>query len=595
MKSRVCICTGKKEAIVSKIKTTGAKLTVQTLETLPVSFTFGIPGVQNTEIYDEISRSKHIRPVLVTHEGGGSFMADAVSRTSEGIGVLLIVPSAGVTHAMSGIAEAFLAGIPMLVITGGIRRDTGKSFQLHDWDQHRALAPSTKKTFLVEKTEDIVPTLYQAYKIAVSDEPGPVMVEIPADLQLFQKEIPEPDFTPPAISPKKPDPAQVETAADMIVQAEHPCIFLGWGANRARQTAIAISELLDAPVATTLQGLSVFPGDHPLHAGMGFGKHAVPASENAFKHCDLLLAVGTRFAEIPTGSFGMETPENLIHVDVNPQVFNKNYPAKLTIEGDAQEVLSAVHDALVKKGCPSRKKGTSIREQIRKNKEEYIDSWLLEKTKTVNPAVFFKHLRNSLAPDAIVAADDGNHTFLTAELFPVYRTGNFISPTDFNCMGYCIPAAIGAKLANPDKQVVGIVGDGAFLMTGLEMITATVQNAGVVYFLFHDGELSQISQAQEIPYNRKTCTILGKISAKGVADATGAAWFSVKTNEEAEEIIPMALKEADRGRPVLVDMAVDYSRRTRFTKGVVKTVLSRFPMGDKFRFIGRAVVRRFTG
>jgi acetolactate synthase-1/2/3 large subunit len=212
----------------------------------------------------------------------------------------------------------------------------------------------------------------------------------------------------------------------------------------------------------------------------------------------------------------------------------------------------------------------------------------------VNPALFFEELRRQLKDDAITVVDDGNHTFLAAELFEVRRPRSFISPTDFNCMGYCVPASIGAKLVHPGRQVVGIVGDGAFLMTGLELLTATVEGTGVACFVFHDGELSQISQGQEIPYNRKTCTVLGPLRLEGVALATGATFLALETNADLPGVIAEALAAAAEGRPVLVDVRIDYSKRTRFTQGVVKTVLKRMPLGDKFRFIGRALVRKLT-
>ncbi|TVQ14891.1 MAG: hypothetical protein EA364_03420 [Balneolaceae bacterium] len=194
-----------------------------------------------------------------------------------------------------------------------------------------------------------------------------------------------------------------------------------------------------------------------------------------------------------------------------------------------------------------------------------------------------------------MALDDGNHTFLAAELFPVHRSKHLICPTDFNCMGYCVPAAIGAKLANPGKQVVGIVGDGAFMMTGTELITASVNGLGVTIFVFHDGELSQISQGQQIPYNRKTCTVLGDFKPEGIAMATGAAFYSLNTNDEIERTIADALAMAGTGRPVVVDVRIDYSKHTRFTKGVVQTNLKRFSLGEKIRFIGRALLRKISG
>ncbi|OQY52259.1 MAG: acetolactate synthase large subunit [Desulfobacteraceae bacterium 4572_88] len=577
------------------MKKSGAYLCVYALEQLPVTHTFGIPGLQSTEIYDELNNSQKIRPVLVTHEGGGAFMADAISRTTQTIGTLVIVPSAGVTHAMSGIGEAFLDGIPMLIISGGTRRDIDKSYQLHQWDQHRVLAGVTKKTFLIREHQEIVPTIFEAYQIATSGEPGPVFVEIPVEIQMYLGEVDE----LPTFQPKESDPAiknaDIQDALALLKNSSAPGMFLGWGCRDYTELAIELAELLEAPVATTLQGLSVFPATHPLHVGMGFGPSAVPAAENAFKDCDCLLAMGTRFGEIPTGSFGVSVPENLIHSDINAEVFNKNFPAKVCIEGDAGDVLSALLAALKKDGFQSNRSKETLRDQILKDKSDYQKEWKKSRKDRVNPALFFEMLRAKLADDAITVVDDGNHTFLAAELFPVYRSRHFISPTDFNCMGYCVPGAIGAKLTNPEKQVVGIVGDGAFLMTCMEILTASSYSAGVVYFVFYDGELSMISQGQEIPYNRKTCSVLGDIRLEGVAQATGAAFLRICKNEETDSVITEALEIATKGRPVIVDVKVDYSKRTRFTKGVVKTVLKRFPLGDKIRFIGRAVMRKVTG
>jgi acetolactate synthase-1/2/3 large subunit len=191
--------------------------------------------------------------------------------------------------------------------------------------------------------------------------------------------------------------------------------------------------------------------------------------------------------------------------------------------------------------------------------------------------------------------DDGKHTFLTAELFPVRRPGGFISPTDFNCMGYCVPAALGAKLANPDRQVAGIVGDGAFLMTGMELLTGVTHDLGVMVFVFHDGELGQISQFQSIPLNRKTCTVLADYKVKGIAEATGAHFLPMPHDGAIDDVIDEALAVSATGRPVLIDVNIDYSRRTRLTKGVVKTNLSRFSTGEKFRFLTRAAKRHLFG
>src|SRR5262245_34583419 len=210
---------------------TAAWLARQAFEQLGIRLTFGIPGVHNTELYDEFGASESITPVLVAHEGGGAFMADAVSRTGAGVGALLIVPAAGVTHAASGIGEAFLDGIPMIVLAGGIRRDLGRAYQLHDMDQHALLAPITKGRWRVERHADVIPAIHEAWRLATSGEPGPVFVEIPVNLQLMPGEAGEvPAFRPAPPTGNRAAAADVGRAASLLAGASHPAIFCGWGA-----------------------------------------------------------------------------------------------------------------------------------------------------------------------------------------------------------------------------------------------------------------------------------------------------------------------------------------------------------------------------
>ncbi len=597
------------------MKKSGAHLVVYALEQIGVRKTFGIPGVHNTEIYDHLNSSPHIEPILVTHEGAGAFMADAVSRTTNSIGTMVIVPAAGMTHALSGIGEAFLDGIPMLIISGGTRRDTGKSYQLHQLDMGKILDNITKKYFLVKKHADIIPSIFNAYKIAMEGEPGPVFVEIPLELQMFHEDVgtlPKfPGLNIPKfidVIPEKgekslsafadSDLAQkslVQAAVDLLLKAKNPGLYVGWGAVDAFKETKKIAEFIGAPVSTTLQGLSAFPANHPLHTSLGFGPSATPAGQNAFKNCDCLLAVGVRFSELATGNFGMKTPENLIHIDINAEVFNKNYNAKITIEGDSKQVLLAIIKEMASRN-KSPKNYSVLANEIKKDKEEYKKSWLKKANEQmVSPGFFFHTLRNSLNDDAIVVTDDGNHTFLTAELFPIHTPRHFISPTDFNCMGYGVPAAIAAKLMNKSKQVIAIVGDGSFMMTGLELVTAFTHQLGLVVFIFHDGELGQVSQFQEIPLNRKTASIIGEIDFEGVATAVHAKYIQILNDVDINGAINDALKFSEKKENVIVDVNIDYSRKTYLTTGVEKTNLSRFPNSEKIRMLLRAGKRHILG
>jgi acetolactate synthase-1/2/3 large subunit len=577
------------------MKRTGAWLTVYALEQIGARFTFGIPGVHTTELYDALNSSNRITQVLVTHEGGGAFMADAVGRLSDSIGVLTVVPAAGLTHAASGIGEAFLDGVPMLVISGGPRTDTEHQYQLHQMDTHKFMGGLTKATFRVTRHDEVVPMLFEAYAIATSGEPGPVFVELPVNILMMTEEIGELPALQPPVPPRVDAAAEMARATELLRTAQHPCIFAGWGTRDASSELIRLAEYLDAPVATTLQGLSVFPGNHPLHVGFGFGAAAVPAAQNAFRECDAMIAIGTRFSEIATGSYGTRVPENLIHIDINPAVFNANYPAKVAIAGDAGAVLKQLMTELEAK-LPRRPSQSAMRERIKNDKAAYRESWYRhDAADLVNPVRFFDELRRQMPDDGIIAIDDGNHTFLTAELMPIHSPKSVILPTDFNCMGYAVPAAIGAKLACPDRSVQTIVGDGAFLMTCMEILTAASNNLGVVYYVFNDGELAQIGQAQAIPFNRKPCTQLGKLNIEGVALATGAAFLPMNDNAAIADVIAKAGAIASGGRPVIVAVRIDYSKRTAFTLGAVKTNFGRFPLNEKLRFLTRAAVRHVTG
>ena len=573
------------------MRKTAAWLVRQALEQIGIRYTFGIPGVHNIELYDELQESDSIQPLLVTHEAGAAFMADAVSRTSDTVGVLVVVPAAGLTHAMSGVGEAFLDGIPMLVISGGIRNDMQQGFQLHDIDQQALMRPLTKATYRIESYDEVMSTVYRAYLKAIEGEPGPVYIELPANLQLLSGEVGDvpvfdPDFPRPALDEKA-----ILAAAELLNQSERPGIFVGWGARGVAEEIRQIAEHIGAPVATTLQGLAAFPADHPLHTGMGFGPAAVPAARNAFKDCDAMLAVGTRFAEICTGSYGAIPPENLVHIDINPGALGRNHPTAIPIHADANDAVPALARALL--GLGEARDWTALKDSIAADKAAWMQEWLSHDSgDRVNPGKFFSALRNRLDRDAIIVADDGNHTFLTAELMPIFEGGNYLSPTDFNCMGYCVPGCIGAKLAQPSRQVVGIVGDGGFLMTGLETVTAVKNGLGIAWFVFNDGELAQIAQAQELPYQRKTCTEVGTLDYKMMAAATGCEFVSIDNDHVIEAGIDRAIGMMAENRPVIVEVRIDYSKKTQFTIGAVKTNLKRFDTRNKLRIVGRALWRK---
>ena len=261
---------------------------------------------------------------------------------------------------------------------------------------------------------------------------------------------------------------------------------------------------------------------------------------------------------------------------------------------DTVAVIAALRAEIVRRVPSAVSRG--VARQIARDKAAYLEEWRRHDSKgRVNPVRFFDELRRQMPADAVTVLDDGNHTFLTAELFSLGEGSRLLTPTDFNAMGYAVPAAIGAKLAQPDREVFAIVGDGCFMMTCMEIVTAATQALGITYFVFRDGHLSQIAQAQEMPYNRKPCTVLGEVDFRALAAATGAAYVPMPDEASIGSAITEAKRLAAAGKPVIVDIAIDYSKRTAFTTGTTKSTFQRFPFMDRMRFAGRALLRKVKG
>lgn len=563
-----------------------ADVVVQALVEEGVTHTFGIPGTHNIELYDALDRCPTITPVLVTDEQAASFAADGLARATGGVGVVNLVPGAGVTHALSGIAEAFMDGIPLVVLTCGIRIDTGAAYQLHDIDQLALLAPVTKAARRAERAEEIYPLLRQAFALARAGTPGPVAVEIPANFYLIQQEIGE---LRPGEPPAQPslNSALVQEAARLLDAARRPAIYAGYGARAAGEALIRVAETLQAPVATTIQGKGVFPESHPLFLWNGFGAAAPPFVRQLTARCDALLAVGCRFSEVGTGSYGITPPATVVHVDINPEVFNRNVPARLALAADANAFLTALAPLLA-----PRRRNEALLASIAAGHEKVGEQWARHPSKSrVTPHHLFTTL-TQLAPQAIVTTDSGNGTFLAMEHLRLDEPGRFLAPVDYSCMGYAVPAAVGAKLACPARDVIALAGDGAFLMTGLELATASAYGAGIVACLLRDGELAQIAQFQRTTLNKAACSVLSPYRADALAEATGAAYLRADGDGEVPQALSEALRTAREGRPVLLEVAIDYSRKTYFTKGVVLTNLWRLPWRERVRMVTRAVGRR---
>ena len=531
------------------MKMTGADIVVRALEDEGIPFTFGIPGTHNIELYDSLARSTKVRPILVTDEQSASFMADGVARSSGMLAAANVVPGAGLTHALSGIAEAYLDGIPMLVLACGIRRDTGKSYQLHAVDQLAIARPVTKAQFLIEKGADLYGTIRRACRMARAAPAGPVFVEVPAEHYIFRHDVDldayaeQPDAQPTFRA------ADLDQARGLLAAGRRPLLYLGLGAA---------------------------------------GAAAPPFVQKIAAGCDVTLAIGCRFSEVGTGSYGLEVPGKLVHVDIDPSVLDRNYRADLPVVADAGPFIAALLSNL-----PARQVDPALRESIRTGHAKVWSGWdAPADADKVTPPQLLKAVQELIGPAAIYTTDSGNGTFLAVECLRLDRPRSFLAPLDYSCMGYAVPAALGAALACPGRPVVSLAGDGAFLMTGLELLTAAQLQLPVMVLLLRDRELAQIAQFQQTALGRKSCSELPDYDLPAFCRAVGAEYLMLARNAEIESVLRQACKLTEAKRPVVVEVAIDYSRKTYFTNGVVRVNLARLPWPDRLRMVVRALARR---
>jgi acetolactate synthase-1/2/3 large subunit len=576
---------------------------VRALQDEGIPFAFGIPGTHNIELYDALAESRTVKPILVTDEQSASFMADAVWRSSGRLGCVNVVPGAGLTHALSGIAEAYMDNVAMLVLGCGIRRDTDHAYQLHDIDQLAVVAPVTKAQLRPERGEDLYATIRQACRLARSGTPGPVMVEVPANLYLVSHDRTETrreDFDP--IDPPAPLPEDVERAAAVLNGARRPLLYLGLGAAPAGAALVRLAEALESPVATTFQGKGVFPEAHPLSLWPGFGDAAPKFARNVAGRCDATLAIGCRFGEVATGSYGLTPPSPLIHVDIDPDVLNSNFTAEVAATADSAAFVDALLSRLEAKPVDA-----SLRDTIQTGHADVRDSWRRAATAKaadtaaetgeggVSPFLLLEALQENFGPETIFTSDSGNGTFLAVECLRLDSPGRLLAPVDYSCMGYSVPAAVGAGLARPDAPVIALAGDGAFLMTGLELLTAADRGIPVLVVILRDRELAQIAQFQEVVFNRAVASRLPDYDPKAICAGVGVECLAMRVDGEIQTTLQTAAETLGRGEPCVIDVTIDYSEKTFFTRGVVKTNFLRLPWRERLRMVARAIGRKVTG
>jgi acetolactate synthase-1/2/3 large subunit len=449
--------------------------------------------------------------------------------------------------------------------------------------------PATKAQFLIEQGTDIYATIRRACRIARTAPAGPVFVEVPAEHYIFRHDVDLDAYRDDAgqASEAAGSAADLDQARALLAASRRPLLYLGLGAAGAGADLVALSERLEAPVATTFQGKGIFPESHPLWLWCGFGASAPPFVRKIAADCDLTLAIGCRFSEVGTGSYGLEVPGKLVHVDIDPSVLDRNYRADCPLVADAAAFIAALLS-----GLPARKADLPLRESIRAGHAKVWSGWdAPADAAKVTPPQLLKAVQELVGPAAVYTTDSGNGTFLAVECLRLDQPRSFLAPIDYSCMGYAVPAALGAALACPGRPVVSLAGDGAFLMTGLELLTAAQLHLPVMVLLLRDRELAQIAQFQQTALGRKSCSELPDYDLPAFCRAVGVEYLALSKNGEIGLVIEQALALMQAKRPVVVEVAIDYSRKTYFTNGVVKVNFVRLPWPDRLRMVVRALAR----
>jgi acetolactate synthase I/II/III large subunit len=566
-------------------RASAAEAVVRALEQEGVRHLFiGPPGEHVVELYDSILDSRQIRGILATNEYTLSFMADGYSRVTGEVGVFTCVPGPGVTNALTGITEAFTDSSPVVGIVSDVRSRIEEGFQLHQIPHPPVLEPVTKGFFRVDDPADTDGAIHEAFCLARSGEPGPVIVEIPCDVYPMHAPMREREMRKgePSV-----DRGAVRKIAGLLKDSKKCGIYIGRGCFHAGEEVKKLSEILQAPVASSVSGRGILPEDDPLSVGFGFGSNGSPVAREVFEECDAVLAVGCKFGEVSSGSYSFKIPKNFIHVDINPENLNKVFKTDWTLVSDAAVFFKALLEEL--KGFVSPEDAV-LKEKIRKGKERFFQDLAggPENLEAVDPGKFYGALRESMDRRDTLTVDIGNHELWAISGFPVLASGTFLCPTNFSAMGFAIPAAIAAQLARPDRRAIACVGDGGFLMSGFEILTAVRHRLPVAFFVFNDGAFGITKGLQERIFKRTAFVDLQNPGYAPFAESFGLAYLRI---DRDRDIRPVLEKVRELRQPLLVEVKVDYGKMSPFLKGIVRRRVWTTPWKEKLHVARRWVKR----
>ncbi len=552
----------------------GAKIVVETLIEQGCDTIFGYPGGQVINLFDELWQSRdRIRHILTAHEEGAAHAADGYARSTGKVGVVIATSGPGATNLVTGIATAYLDSVPLVAITGNVPCDLIGRDSFQEVDIVGISMPVTKHNFIVKDVNKLADTIRTAFQIAKSGRPGPVLVDIPKDVQCGFCEF-EPQSKPvQPFAMHSPSEARVDRAAEMIEQAQRPYIYFGGGviASGAGKEVMALSERIDAPMGCSLMGLSAVPYDHPKFLGMQ-GMHGHYASSVAEDEADLVIALGARFSDRATGKKQRFAKNfRIIHIDVDNAELHKNIPATLAIQGDLKETAARLLKKLPQQRRPEWEKRVGELKEEEKRRVEH--ALKLEREKNcANCAAECAHAgipaAERLTPFEIIDAvsaratvednivtDVGQHQMWTAQRYPLKRPRSFLTSGGLGTMGYGMGAAIGSAVATGRRSIL-FTGDGSFGMNLNELATAVTENIPLIIVIMNNGVLGMVRQWQTLFFDKhySNTTLSRKTDFVKVAEAFGARGARARNTDE----LSRALDEAfGQNGTFLIDCAVD--------------------------------------
>ena len=545
---------------------TGAQAIVRSLELLGVTDIFGLPGGAILPTYDPLMDSTKIRHILVRHEQGAGHAAEGYASASGKLGVCIATSGPGATNLVTAIADAHMDSVPLLAITGQVNSTSIGTDAFQEADIVGITMPITKHSFLVTKAQDIPGVLAAAVQIATTGRPGPVLVDIAKDAQVGKMEfIWPPKVDLPGYKPvTKPHGKQVQAAAQMILEAKRPVLYVGGGIIRsnASKELLELSKLIGAPVVTTLMARGAFPDSNPQNLGMP-GMHGTVPAVTALQKSDLLITLGARFDDRVTGQVAtFAVGAKVIHVDIDPAEIGKIRFADVPIVGDLKEVLPELNLELaneLKGKLPDIKEWWTFLNDLR---TRYPLGYTQPDDGKMSPQYVISRIGEISGPEAVFAAGVGQHQMWSAQFIKYERPNSWLNSGGAGTMGYSIPAAMGAKVAEPERLVWAIDGDGCFQMTNQELATCTINNIPIKVAIINNSSLGMVRQWQTLFYNSRysntdlntgTDTIMVPDFVK-LAEAYGCLGIRVEKEEDVDAAIKLAIETNDR--PVVIDFIV---------------------------------------